>query len=330
MSVAVVEPMSDTSPFAEMTPAVVAMLRDEANLSTARHVLDDARQDCMNRLESVRSQRPAFGFLASKKDRENYAESLAAVEGQLRTIDDMISRVSSARERLQPGLRAALVDHLNRVDPMYRQGLRASRFHEHWRRAHAIVADRLKAFIRDTRQVRIAVAADASAARARHSSDALYRLTQARAAAAELDREIDNLNQVCNEHRALVCGTPFAEIRLPAIELWKCIQRIDTITLRSPADALAETDRVVSEFTDLRQHSLETIMGMFTTASSEHAQVAEARLRQCWSSLLAHAEAHLVSDAELEPTLADIEQRQAEAERARIVASVPRPFEHER
>lgn len=319
--------MPDTSPFADMSPAVVALLRDEANLSTARHVLDDARTDCLNRLEEIQAQRPTFGFLASKKDREDYAESRGAVEGQLRMIDGMISRVTSARERLQPGLRAALVDYLNRVDPTYRQGLRASRFHEHWLRGHAIVADRLKAYLRDTRQSRAGIAADAAAARARHSSDTAYRLTQARAAAAELDREIDALNQVAADHHAVVSGTPFSEIKLPVLEKWQCIQRIDTLTLRSPAEAVGEADRLLAEFSDLRQHSLETVLGMFNAATAEHAQLAESRLRQCWSSLLAHAEAHLVSDAELEPTLDDIERRQAEAERARIVASVARPFE---
>jgi hypothetical protein len=330
MSVAELQPMQETSQFAELSPAVVAMLRDEANLSTARHVLDDARQDCLLRLDEIKAQRPAFGFLAASKKREEYASAVSQIEAQQRSLESMISRVNAARERLQPGLRASLVDYLNRADPMYRQGLRASRFHEHWRRGHTIVQDRLKAFLRDTRDSRHAINSDAAAGRARHSNDAIWRLGNARNAAVELDREIDALNQVAAEHKSFVENTPFAQIQLPVIESWHCMEKIDTVTLRPPVDALVEVDALLNEFMELRQPSLATIQGMFNGATAEHAQLAETRLRQCWSSLLAYAEAHLVSDAELEPTLYDIERRQAEAERARVVSQAVRPFDSER
>lgn len=330
MSVATVEPMADTSPFADMSPAIVAMLRDEANLSTARHVLDDARQDCLNRLETVQAQRPAFGFLAAKKQREDYQTQLASVQSQLAALEQMIARVNAARDRLQPSLRAALVEYLNQADAMYRQGFRASRFHERWRRAHALVADRLKAFLRDSRQLRNAIAGDLSRERARYSSDTVWHLTNTRTAAAELDREIDALNHVGVEHHSFVANTPFAEVKLPFIERWNCMHRIDAITLRSPAEGMVDTDKLLAEFSEMRQPVLDSIHGIFEASAAEHNQLAEARLRQCWSSLLAYAETHLVSDAELEPTLRDIESRQAEAERQRVLGQAVRPFEHER
>jgi hypothetical protein len=318
------------NPFAGMSPAVLALLRDEANLTTARHVLDDARQDCLTQLETVQAQRPAFGFLALKKQREEYVATVTNIEGQLAAIDRMIARVTAARERVQPTLRAALVDFLNNVDPMYRQGFRASRFHERWRRGHAVVCDRLRAFLRDTRELRNALAVDVRGARVRATSDTLWHLTNARKAAVELDREILSLNQVTQDHRSFVAGTPFAEIRLPTLESWACTDRIDAITVRAPADALPEADRLITEFIELREPTLTTILGIFESAAAEHNQLAEARLRQCWSTLLAHAEAHLVSDAELEPTLLDIERRLAEAERLRVSAQFVRPFDAER
>jgi hypothetical protein len=325
-----VQTMPDTHPFADMSPAIVAMLRDEANLSTARHVLDDARHDCLNRLESIQGQRPTFGFLASKKQRDDYTSSLAAVQAQLQMLDGMISRVAQARERVQPSLRAAMVDYLNNVDPMYRQGLKASRFHERWRRAHAVVSDRLRAFLRDSREMRNAISQDAKTARTRHSSDAVWHLSNARNAAVELDREVAALNDISAEHHKYVSSTPFAEIRLPIVERWMAVERIDAITLLAPAAALFEAERLLSEFLELRQPSLATVLGIFEASAAEHNQLAESRLRQCWSSLLAYAEAHLVSDADLEPTLLDIERRQAEAERQRMFAPVARPFDSER
>lgn len=327
---AVATHMADAGPFSEMAPAIVAMLRDEANLSTARHVLDDARHDCMARLEKLRDERPPFGILATKKQRDEYTAAVDAVERQLRGLDAMISRVNASRDRLQPGLRAAMVDYLNHADPMYHQGLKASRFHEHWRRAHAIVADRLKAFIRDTREARNAIASDVTLGRPRHSADAVWRLSNARAAAVELDREIDTLNEVTAGHQSFVAATPFSHVKLPLLEKWNCMQRIDTLTLRLGADALREADQLIAEFTELRQPSLASVMDIFESAAAEHAQLAEGRLRQCWSTLLAYAEAHLVTDAELEPTLLDIERRQAEQERARVSAQILRPFDGER
>lgn len=330
MVAAEAQTMSDAGPFAGMSPAVVALLRDEANLSTARHVLEDARHDCLNRREALAAQRPAFGFLAGKKQRDDYTAAMSAVETQLQVIDTMVARVTNARERLHPGLRAAMIEHLNRVDPMYHQGLRASRFHEHWRRAHAVVADRVKGFIRDTREVQTAIGADVSAGRARFSGDTIWRLNNLRTAAAELDREIAGLNEVSAGHASFVASTPFAQIRLPVLENWGCIQKVDTLTLKTPVDGVTEVTRMMADLQEFRQPSLTTVLTIFEAMSGEHAQLAESRLRQCWSVLLAHAEAHLVSDADLEPTLADIERRQAEAERARVLGQVYRPFDSER
>lgn len=322
--------MPETSPLADMPPAIVSLLRDEANLSTARHVLDDARNDCLNRLETLRAERPPFGFLGSKKQRDDYAAAVNGVEAQLQLIDAMINRVTIARDRVQPGLRAALVDYLNQADPMYRQGLRAGRFHEHWRRAHAVVADRVKAFIRDSKGAQTAITADANGRRTSYSSEATWNLTNARNAAIELDRELKALNDVSAEHRSFVAGTPFVDLHLPVVEKWDCIQKVDTLMTRGPTEALPEVNRLVTEFVDLRQPSLGTLQSIFESVAAEHAQLAEARLRQCWSSLLNYAETHLVSDADLEPTLAEIEQRQIAVERARFIAHGPRPFDSER
>lgn len=330
MIVAEPHPTQESTPFPEMSAGVLVLLRDEANLSTARHVLDDARHDCLNRLETIQAQRPPFGFLASKKQRDDYNASFTSVQSQLEMIDSMIARVTAARERLHPWLRAGMIEYLNKADPMYHQGLRASRFHEHWGRAHAVVADRVRGFIRDVREVQAALTSDVDAARPRYSKDSIWRLNNARAAAAELDREIGALNDVSAGHANFVAKTPFAQIRLPVIESWDCIQKVDTITLKTPADGIAEVNRLLTDFVELRQPSLATVHGIFEAASGEHAQLAESRLRQCWSALLAHAETHLVSDADLEPTLADIERRQAEAERARVLGQAYRPFDSER
>lgn len=322
--------MSEVSPFGDMSPPIVAMLRDEANLSTARHVLDDAQQDAKTRLDELKAHRPAFGFIGLKKQRDDYSSSLAALEAQLVLIESMRIRVDAARERVQPGLRAALADYLNHADPMYRQGFRASRYHEHWRRGHSLVSDRLRGFIRDLRETRKAIAADVERERARYSNDSIWHLDNVRKAAAALDREIDGLNRVSFEHAAAVAGTPFSELRLPALETLSCIQIIDTVTLRSPNDGLAETDGLLAEFAEVRQPGLETLLETFEMSAGEHAVLAEARLRQYWSSMLLQAEAHLVSDAELEPTLADIELRQAAQERRRIGDQATRPFDSER
>lgn len=322
--------MSDTQPVGELSPGITAMLRDEANLTTARRVLDDARQDCLSRLEALRAQRPAFGVLGFKKQREEYANSVSMLERQMAAIDALLLRINVARERLQPGLRASLVDHLNRVDPMYRQGLRASRFHERWHRAHAVVADRVKGFMRDLRQVKTSMAADAQNARAKHSSETSWNLTNLRKAAIELDREIDALNHVSAEHQRSVTNTPFAHILLPTISSWNCTEKVDLLAFALPGPAAVEAENMFSQFSDLRAPVMETLTSMFQVSAGEHAQMAESRLRQCWSALLAHAEVYLVSDAELEPTLADIEYRQTEALRRQAMVQEIRPFDNER
>jgi hypothetical protein len=98
-----------------------------------------------------------------------------------------------------------------------------------------------------------------------------------------------------------------------------------------PFNALTTAEAILTEFVEYRQPSLATIIGMFQAAADEHGQIAETRLRQRWSQLLNYAECHLVTDAELEPTLTAIEQRVASKEHARLSARLPiDPFANER
>jgi hypothetical protein len=307
------------------------MLRDEANLSTARHVLEDARHDCVAREEQLREQRPKFSFLASKKQRDEFAAATGVLQDQMSLIERMLTRVAAARERIQGPLRANLLDHMERSDPLYRQGLRAARFHEHWRRGLSLVADRLQGFLRELRASRNALQADVDQGRPTQSEEAIWCVTSLHGTAVELDREIDAFNRWSDEHANLVKGTAFGTVRLPVLEQWSCVARADTLARLAPAGALAQIDQLLSEFLEYRQPSLDTLAGMFQAAADEHGQIAENRLRQQWSELLAYAECHVVTDAELEPTLADIERRLALAERARLSAQLPfDPFLSER
>lgn len=323
--------MAEASPLADLPPGIVAMLRDEATLSVAINVLEDSRRDNLTRTEEIHSRKPALGgFLSSKKDRDDYQAALKTVQIQLASIDALIARATVARERVQPMLRIALVQHLGQSDPAHRQGLRASRFHEHWHRCHAVVADRLKGFLRDLREASAALADDAKSGRPRPSSNTSWKLTTVRTAAAELERSLSELNNTASEHAAAVNGTPFAASTLPIVDPWPCISRIDTIMIRPVPEAAADAARMLGEFNEIHKPALETLEGRFKAAAVEHAHLAEASLRSRWSELLVYAEAHLVSDAELEPALADIERRLLDSERARLNAQFDnQPFRHE-
>ena len=141
---------------------------------------------------------------------------------------------------------------------------------------------------------------------------------------------MSDLNATAAEHAAAVAGTPFAACHLPIVEPWGCITRIDMMGVRPIPDATAEAARLLAEFNDLRKPTLDTLEGMYKAATVEHAHLAETSLRARWSELLTYAEQHLVSDAELEPALADIERRLLDAERARLNAQFDaQAFSHE-
>lgn len=317
--------------FADLPEALRDMLRDEANLSTARQVLEDARNDARSREDELRNNRPKISLLMSKKQRDDFATSLAAIQQQIHLIDGMLLRVSRARERLNAPLRAALLQHMEQADPLYRQGLRASRFHEHWRRGHATVADRLQGFLRDLRVARNALAADVAKGLMSPSEEAKWAVSTLHGAAIALDLEIDRLNKWSVEQAAAVQGTHFARVRLPVLEQWSCVPKTEQIARANPAQALPAAEALLSDFTEYRQPSLDSLLSLFQAAADEHSQIAETRLRQRWSHYLNYAECHLVTDTELEPTLADIEQRLTASERARLAAQLPfDPFVSER
>jgi len=307
------------------------MLRDEANLSTARTVLEDARNDARTREDELRARHPKISFLVSKKQREEFAEAVAAIQNQIAMIDGMLTRANTARERLQGPLRAMLLQHMEQIDPLYRQGLRASRFHEHWRRGHSIVVDRLQGFLRDLRTARTSLANDAAKGLGAHSEESNWAIQTLHGSSTSLDFEIDKLNHWSTEHAACVQGTQFARVRIPLLEQWSCVTRTETLARSTPNNALNTVEAVLSEFIEYRQPSLDTLTGMFQAAADEHGQIAETRLRDRWSQLLNYAECHLVTDAELEPTLTAIEQRVSSKERARLTAQLPfDPFTTER
>lgn len=329
------QPTTNSTPaqpsFTELPEVIRDMLRDEANLSTARHVLEDARNDAVGRADKLRSERPKISFLVSKKQREEFAAASEAIQRQIDLIDAMLGRVAKARDRLQSPLRATLLNHMQEADPLYRQGLRAGRFHEHWRRGHSIVADRLRGFMRDLKAVRTALANDAGRGQSSLTEESNWAITTLHGASIELDREIDSLNRWGAEHAQCVQGTPFSRVHLPTLEKWSCTARTVSLSKSTPAAALVAVEAILTEFSEYRQPSLDTLIGMFQAAADEHGQIAETRLRQRWSQLLNYAECHLVADAELEPTLTAIEHRLSSAEHARLTAQLPFvPFTSER
>jgi len=323
--------MSAHNLFADLPDAIKEMLCDEANLSTARHVLEDARHDAQAREDELRASRPKISFLVGKKQREELAAASATIENQIKVIDGMLARAATARERLQGPLRAMLLQHMQQADPLYRQGLRASRFHEHWRRSHAEVADRLLGFLRDLKATRRSLANDISQNAAGHSEETSWCITTLHGSSNALDIEIEKLNRWGAEHAASVQGTHFARVRIPVLEKWGCVARTEILPSLAPGNALAAVDAILTEFTEFRQPSLDTLIGMFQAGADEHGQIAETRLRHRWSQLLNYAECHLVTDAELEPTITAIEHRISSKERARLSAQLPfDPFVAER
>ncbi len=315
---------------AGLPAALIAMLRDDANLSTARKVLGDARLDAENRLADARAKRPMFGLLASRQNRNDYAQSLAAAEQLFATLTATLARVEACHQRLSPALRAALIQHLSTTDPLWHQGLRATRYHEYWHRLYHILLDRITGFLRDVREAHRSIAQDAAQKRPRHSGDATWRLGTLRTSAAELDRQHQELNNIAHEHHLSVDKTPFHHVRLPRLETWATLSRVEVICGLPPSQAHLEAERLHSEYAEIKQPSVEASLGMYKAALADHAQTAETILRTRWSALLTYAEAYLISESDLETTLCEIENRQALDERARLASKFQTPFHTER
>ncbi len=310
---------SPISPFAAYPPALVGMLRDEATLSVALSVLEESRRENLARTDEINARKPALGgILSSKKDREDYQAALKTVQIQRASIDRLITRATLARDRVQPGLREALLAYLSTRDPAFQRGLQASRLHAHWAHHHTIVVDRMKGFVRDLRETATALADDAKNGRPLPSNHATWKITTVRTAAAELERTLAELNGFATEQAAQVEGTLFAASRLPFAESWPCINEIDTLTVCPVPEAATGAARLLNEYVQIRQPALDTLDGMFKAATVEYAHIADAALRTRWQELVVLAETHLVGDAELEPALADIERRLLEAERIRL------------
>ncbi|WP_404425235.1 hypothetical protein [Nibricoccus sp. IMCC34717] len=305
--------------FGTLPPDVAAMVRDDAYLSMARQALSTEVADLRDQVADARRITPLLPYLLDRRVREKRRVRVEHLSRRLHETSQLAQRVRTLRERLAAPLRAAIAHHLGNCDAGYRQGLRGSRYHEHWRRRHTVVEDRLRGFLRDLKDWLAAVEDDLEHKRPRMSGQTQWKLTSANAAAHELEQAIEDLNHVSDLHASALNDTPFEEVRLPRIEPWACITPLAEAASKQLLEARAYIEHLIQDFSTNKEQVLATIDVLFRDAASLHSSIAENRLVHSWTELQLYAETYLVSEEAVEPMVAEIEQRQNEAERARIM-----------
>ncbi|MDX2186571.1 MAG: hypothetical protein SFV32_06540 [Opitutaceae bacterium] len=314
--------------FGTLPPDVAAMVRDDAYLSMARQALATEIGELRDQVHETRKIGPLLEFLTNPRVRRQRQQRLDALLRRLHEETLLANRVRTLRDRLAPPLRAAIAHHLGNRDASYRQGLRGARYHEHWRRRHTLVEDRLRGFLRELREWHTAIDDDIEQRRPRMSGQSQWRLTNANAAAHDLEQAITDLNYVVDLHGSTLADTPFAEVRLPRLEPWSCITPLAEAASKQLLEARAYVEHLIHDFSTNKEQMLGTIDTLFRDAASLHSSIAEIRLAHSWAELQLYAETYLVSEEAVEPMVTEIEQRQNEAERARIMRQLAQRPDH--
>ncbi len=314
------EPLHPPSLFASLPADVAGMVRDEALLLRTRNTLErelESHRQALRQSASPRAWLSAVFLSSRRRLRRAQRQDLRLA---IASAQPLLERAVSSRQRLSPSVRAALADHLGHLNPTYRQGLRAARYHEHWLRHHRLLCESRVGLVRELRHFLDTLSHDASRDLTALSPLSRWQLRQTQAVASTLERELADLNHIARLHEALVADTPFASARLPALLPWTNLAQLFLPPSTPPAKWIPALAELFQDFSEHKPAILTSQETLFREACAFHSALAENLLVDTWESLLAYAEVTLPPGPPIPELLTAIEQRQFEAERRRFHA----------
>lgn len=305
---------------------VAAVIRDEAQLRRCRETVERELIESRQRLRRFRRSHSWWRYLAQASYRRERHRTRVTEEQTQHQLLTLLRQLKALQRRLSPTLtlRATLAQQLGEHEPLYRRGLRAARYHEHWRRQHTLVRDRLGVLSKLVQRVIAMLREDASLLRRRFSRETQHALEVAGAAALEVEHHVGALNEVSRHHRQMVQDTPFEDVSLPRLQGWNCASWFDRLANEAPASAVETLEKFVAPCTQDWPSSLSTIDVLFRDATSLHSSLAEKYLDDALDAMVTQAERFWIEDRDVRTVMEDIENRLTEAERARWVHEVAR------
>ena len=317
----------------ELPSQTIELLRAEAYAVLCRESLNESLLQLFRDREKINETRPPFGFLATKKVREEFEENVGKVKHDEQGLRSRIQQIANIEEWLRGAIHQSLDQYLTSVSPDYWLWREVEDAIEVWENAVRSLPEKSVAFGRDARAAANAVSSQLSAdptAQRRARENRLGAIASLRAT-AESSKPSTHAVQVAAERVHRLCSGKLEQpIELP-VPTFPPVSWVDQLALMDNQTALAELQRAESDARVLGSDGIRAILAYGTHAHQACVTAREGYLKAYWEQLRQHAMAHYVTERDVDEVIGELTQMYVAADLLRRQNDlVINPFENER
>ncbi len=287
--------------------STITLLQDEAYLHLCRRTVDDALGETAAQRNEVESARPPFGILATRSTREAFQASLHTVLTDEAALHNRLGKIDLLENALKSRLQRELHAFLEQASGDYSKSPRVLAVIDAWELLLPTYGEKLKALARELREAAQAVQHHTSASRDAYERR-IRALAQLRFAAVSVDTAARQMHTVV-QRIAQTGGPLFACIALPEPPFVRQTDWTDRTIKLSDPDMIAALARAESDVRNFLAGELAPLRTHAARARNLVGDVAYQYLEHYWSQLRAHAQAHYVSESDVDEVLARLEER---------------------
>lgn len=292
-----------------LPPELTAQLQDEAYAILCRQSLADALAQLESEKEQIRATRPPFGFLASKKAREDFAAALRQAEENEQGLRSRLEQVEQLDHWLKASLEKQLHKHLANTNAEYRCCNEACSAIALWESGVQYLREKSIAFARDARAVATAIDAQqtAPAIAGRSTFEARLRaIATLRKTVESTESDLADIMEARERFNRLSANQGPDAAQLPKPPVFRTTGWVDRLALLTDVQVYDEVRRAEAE---ARAFCSNGILALFAQANEVRAACLDARvtvLHKLWNQLRSYAQAHFVFERDVDEVIAEL------------------------
>ncbi len=300
-----------------LPPDIAGLLRDEAYMSLGRTVIIEAIDNATTKIDSVQDNRPAFGILSSRKNRNEYGQALQFAVDERAALEARLSKIETLEAWIRSLLRPKLRDYIRHASPSFGRGKEILCALDQYAGYIRGSTGYVQAMARELRNVsRLLSLREAEALPARTHADL-------REAATNLDCLFLQLEISDQRLKRAAVESIFSEVTPPRSCFSPHTPIVERI-LNSPAGkgrALAE--KAESELRDFLATSIAELLAQADVAREYVACIEDEYIDNYWNQLRAYAQTHYVVERDLDEVLLELTHRRLNERQNEVRAQDP-------
>jgi hypothetical protein len=287
--------------------STITLLQDEAYLHLCRKTVDDALGQTAAQRTEVESTRPPFGILATRSTRQAFQASLQTVLTGEAALRSRLAKITLLENALKSRIQRELHAFLERASADYGKSSRVLAVIDAWELLLPTYNEKLKALARELREASQSVQYQIQTSHEDYERR-IRALAQLRFAAVSVDGAANQMETV-SQRIPQAGGALFSCITLPEPPFIRQTEWTDRVIKLPDPELVAALNRAESGVRSLIADNLALLRTHAARARNLVGDVAYQYLEHYWSQLRAHAQAHYVSESDVDDVIARLEER---------------------